>query len=99
VEGHYRGSRRNPRARAYKPRYIAPYFKGPQDKPLKPPVSQLFVVKRWWSGATASPAMRETVIPTLARLIARRCTGVFWSRRRLPVSLPARQPAWHPGSR
>jgi hypothetical protein len=29
-----------------KPRYIAPYVKGPQDKPLKPPASQLFVVRR-----------------------------------------------------
>jgi hypothetical protein len=35
-----------PRAKAHKPRYLAPYVKGPQDKPLKPPSSQLFVAKR-----------------------------------------------------
>jgi hypothetical protein len=33
-------------AQVHKPLYNAPYVKGPQDKPLKPPVSQLFVVKR-----------------------------------------------------
>jgi len=32
--------------KAHKPHYIAPYVKGPEDKPLKPPASQLFVVKR-----------------------------------------------------
>jgi hypothetical protein len=35
-----------PSAQVHKPLYIAPYVKGPQDKPLKPPSSQLFVVKR-----------------------------------------------------
>jgi hypothetical protein len=35
-----------PASKAHKPQYIAPYVKGPRDKPLKPPVSQLFVVKR-----------------------------------------------------
>ncbi len=45
VAGHWR-RHWYPRAKAHKPRYIAPYVKGPQDKPLKPPSSQLFVVKR-----------------------------------------------------
>jgi hypothetical protein len=45
VAGHWR-RHWYPRAKAHKPRYIAPYVKGPQDKPLKPPVSQLFVVRR-----------------------------------------------------
>jgi hypothetical protein len=45
VSGHWR-RHWYPRARAHKPRYIAPYVKGPQDKPLKAPSSQLFVVKR-----------------------------------------------------
>ncbi len=45
VAGHWR-RHWYPRAKAHKPRYIAPYVKGPQDKPLKPPASQLFVVKR-----------------------------------------------------
>jgi len=45
VAGHWR-RHWYPRAKAHKPRYIAPYVKRPQDKPLKPPVSQLFVVRR-----------------------------------------------------
>jgi hypothetical protein len=45
VSGHWR-RHWYPRAKAHKPRYIAPYIKGPQDKPLKTPTSQLFVVKR-----------------------------------------------------
>jgi len=44
VAGHWR-RHWYPREKAHKPRYIAPYVKGPQDKPLKPPASQLFVVK------------------------------------------------------
>ncbi len=45
VAGHWR-RHWYPRAKAHKPRYIAPYVKGPQDKPLKPPSRQLFVLKR-----------------------------------------------------
>jgi len=45
VSGHWR-RQYYPASNAHKPRYIAPYVKGPQDKPLKPPGNQLFVVKR-----------------------------------------------------
>jgi len=45
VAGHWR-RQYYPALKAHKPRYIAPHVKGPADKPLKPPVSQLFVVKR-----------------------------------------------------
>jgi hypothetical protein len=35
-----------PRLNAHKPRYIAPYVKGPADKPLKAPAGNIFAVTR-----------------------------------------------------
>ena len=45
VAGHWRRQYFSS-SNTHKPLYIAPYVKGPADKPLKPPASQLFVVKR-----------------------------------------------------
>jgi len=45
VSGHWR-RQYYAASNAHKPRYIAPYVKGPADKPLKAPAGQVFVVKR-----------------------------------------------------
>jgi hypothetical protein len=45
VSGHWR-RQYYPSTDAHKPLYIAPYVKGPEDRPLKTPQSKLFVVKR-----------------------------------------------------
>lgn len=45
VSGHWR-KQYYPSTEAHKPLYIAPYVKGPEDRPLKAPKSKLFVVKR-----------------------------------------------------
>jgi len=48
TSGSCRGTRRQyyPKSNAHKPRYIAPYVKGPADKPLKAPAGSVFVVTR-----------------------------------------------------
>jgi hypothetical protein len=45
VSGHWR-RQYYPSSKAHKPRYIAPYVKGPADKPLKAPGGDIFAVTR-----------------------------------------------------
>lgn len=45
VRGHWR-QQWCPKVNAHQPRWIAPYVKGPEDKPLKPPSQPLFAVVR-----------------------------------------------------
>ena len=45
VSGHWR-RQYYPASKAHKPRYIAPYVKGPADKPLKAPAGDVFAVTR-----------------------------------------------------
>ena len=45
VSGHWR-RQYYPASNAHKPRYIAPYVKGPADKPLKAPAGAVFAVTR-----------------------------------------------------
>jgi len=45
VRGHWR-QQFYPRAHRHVPRWIAPYIKGPFDKPMRPPKPTMFVVKR-----------------------------------------------------
>jgi hypothetical protein len=45
VSGHWR-QQHYPKSNVHKPRYIAPYVKGPSDKPLKAPAGSVFAVTR-----------------------------------------------------
>lgn len=45
VSGHWR-QQWYAKTQAHKPKYIMPYVKGPEGKPLKPPTSRIFVVVR-----------------------------------------------------
>jgi hypothetical protein len=45
VSGHWR-RQYYPASKAHKPRYIAPYVKGPADRPLKAPAGDVFAVTR-----------------------------------------------------
>jgi hypothetical protein len=45
VSGHWR-QQFYPASNAHKPRYIAPYVKGPADRPLKAPAGDVFAVTR-----------------------------------------------------
>lgn len=45
VSGHWR-QQWYPSVQAYQPRWIMPYVKGPEDKPLKPPRAKVFAVVR-----------------------------------------------------